>query len=134
MDPYLLISGALALLGGGAGAYAWYQKTYNPTPAQARDAAVAASGAVYTGPVIPAAYATPAAAHDAKVAASGTPYTGPFVSARTGTVAATPSPYVNPGPTSVVTTPAPTKGANVTTPPLAFSPVALSFSGSEAHI
>lgn len=81
MDPILLISGALALLGGGAGAYAWYQKTYNPTPAQARDAAVAASGQAYTGPVVPASGSTPAVVHDIKAAASGTPYTGPFVAA-----------------------------------------------------
>jgi hypothetical protein len=79
MDPFLLISGALALVGGGAGAYAWYKKNY--TAAGVRDAAIAASGNAYTGPLVPASYATPAAAHNAKVAASGTAYTGAFVPA-----------------------------------------------------
>lgn len=136
MDPFLLISGALALLGGGAGAYAWYQKTYNPTAAQTRDAAIAASGNAYTGPVVAATYATPAAAHDAQVAArvatgSATAYTGPVVLATKPAVPATPSPYIAPGPTSVVTTPAPTKGPTVSISlPLGLGTI----SGTEAHI
>jgi hypothetical protein len=35
VGPWLIISGALALLGGGAGAYAWYQENYGSGAAAA---------------------------------------------------------------------------------------------------
>lgn len=112
MDPFLLISGALALLGGGAAGLAWYRnKNGWPLSAAATQA------------IDPLGTTIGAAAGDI------------FGDDTTPPVAATPSPYVAPGRTTVVgyvpPAPTPTKGPTVSIS-LPFGLGAIS--GTEAHL
>lgn len=109
MGP-LAISGVLALLGGGAGVYAWYQKNYGA------GAGAGATAATTVGPEGGSAAAGTTIGFQQYDTLLSNPVTKIVANNYvTPPIAATPSPYINPGRSTVVgfTQPAPTTKAVV---------------------
>lgn len=125
MDPILIASGLLALLGGGAGAVAWYRTNYGNVVPPLPPATAGQDPAT-----LDAGYVNIQGGSIAQVDSSGN-----VIQVSAGVI----SPYVKPG-ASVVkgyTAPAPTKGATLTNPNGILSPLASfssAFSGLEAHL
>jgi hypothetical protein len=131
MDPILIVSGLLAVLGGGAGAVAWYRKNY-PAASGSSDGTI---------PPIPpvAAGQDPTTNAQGFVNLAGGAIAGVDPSGNVTVNAGVVSPYINPGRSTVAgfnpaatVAPAPTKGATLL--PGVTAPIALSFNGIEAHV